>query len=279
VLSTCLSQIHKMTEMCFKRAPSRLALCFRCLPLIMLLVALGCGRAPSRPEDGRAPDAGTVTAWALKGTVFPELDNLKSAQPSPAAPLATPAPLPSQTSAQPEQSSLATPLATRPASALATPSPGASGLTETVGRIAIPSLGIEAPIVEVSWHLEQIGDYTVAVWDTVADAGGHHRGSAALGAVGNCVISGHSGAREGAVFNRVWELQPGDLIQITNNQGAQFSYVVDRVDRIQELGQPLAQRLANAAVMGPTDDSRLTLITCWPNWAYTHRVIVVARAP
>jgi sortase (surface protein transpeptidase) len=29
--------------------------------------------------------------------------------------------------------------------------------------------------------------------------------------------------------------------------------------------------------MAPTQEARLTLITCWPDWAYTHRLIVSAR--
>jgi len=79
------------------------------------------------------------------------------------------------------------------------------------------------------------------------------------------------------VFNELWLLEPGDLIRLTNVRGDSYQYVVERVERVQELGQRLEQRLANASLMAPTQDARLTLITCWPDWAYTHRVIVVAR--
>ena len=75
----------------------------------------------------------------------------------------------------------------------------------------------------------------------------------------------------------LWTVEPGDIIKLSNVQGDQFEYVVDRVEKVEELGQPLAQRLANASYMAPAQDALLTLITCWPDWAYTHRVIVVAR--
>ncbi len=40
---------------------------------------------------------------------------------------------------------------------------------------------------------------------------------------------------------------------------------------------PLEVRLKNAQWMQPTPDERLTLISCWPYWTNTHRVIIVAR--
>jgi sortase A len=151
-------------------------------------------------------------------------------------------------------------------------------------RIVIPALGIDVPLEEVSWHIEYLEGKPIAVWDTAMGAAAHHRGSAAPGSVGNCVISGHSGepeseegAVEGAVFAGLWELEAGDLVHVTDEAGEQHTYIVESVTRVQEVGASLSERLEHGEVMSPSSDTRLTLVTCWPAWAYTHRVIVVAR--
>ena len=131
-------------------------------------------------------------------------------------------------------------------------------------------------MVEVSWHLEEIEGQTLGVWDTVSGAVGHHHGTAAFGGQGNYVLSGHSRAAEGGVFQRLAELEPGDEVLLVTAAGATYRYEVESLDKLPELGADLAERRAHAAVMAPTQDARLTLITCWPDWAYTHRLVVVA---
>jgi LPXTG-site transpeptidase (sortase) family protein len=157
------------------------------------------------------------------------------------------------------------------------PAEAQSGSAEMIGRIQIPSLALDVPIVEVSWHLAEIEEQTVAVWDTVAGAAGHHRGTAAAGTQGNCVISGHSQAEAQGVFQRLAELKPGDKITLLTSAGNSYQYVVEGTQKLAELGVDIEQRRAHATVMAPTQDARLTLITCWPDWAYTHRLIVSAR--
>jgi sortase (surface protein transpeptidase) len=44
-----------------------------------------------------------------------------------------------------------------------------------------------------------------------------------------------------------------------------------------EEGQEIGVRLENARWLQPSDDERLTLVTCWPQWSNTHRLIIVAR--
>jgi len=135
--------------------------------------------------------------------------------------------------------------------------------------------------VEVSWHLDEQEGQPVAVWETAEGAAGHHTGTAAPGGAGNCVISGHSGAAEGGdgegVFAGLAELAAGDEVRVIDDRGREHGYVVESVTRLREVGATLEERLANARVMDATEDARLTLITCWPEWAYTHRVVVVAR--
>jgi sortase (surface protein transpeptidase) len=48
---------------------------------------------------------------------------------------------------------------------------------------------------------------------------------------------------------------------------------------LKEAGMPLSVREKNAQWIAPTNDTRLTLVTCWPYYwpGNSHRVVVVAR--
>jgi LPXTG-site transpeptidase (sortase) family protein len=268
------------------------AVWFRLFPFVLSVTLLACGEGGlSSSRDSRASGAATITAWAREGTLFPELNVLATtsipstaiaepvaAEPSASVPSTSDAALLTTAAAPQAQATMASVEASTPPSLArsATPRP-IPNAQEPIGRIAIPTLGIDVPVAQVSWHLDQIDGQAVAIWDTIPGSAGHHRGTAAPGAKGNCIISGHSRAQDSGIFNGLWALEPGDIIRLANVQGDEFAYAVDRVEKVEELGQPLAQRLANASFMAPTQDAVLTLITCWPDWAYTHRVIVVAR--
>jgi sortase (surface protein transpeptidase) len=45
---------------------------------------------------------------------------------------------------------------------------------------------------------------------------------------------------------------------------------------LKERFQPVEVRLQNAAWILPSQDERLTLISCWPYESNTHRVVIVA---
>jgi LPXTG-site transpeptidase (sortase) family protein len=140
-----------------------------------------------------------------------------------------------------------------------------------LGRIIIPRLGIDAPIVKVAWHIEQIEGQALAVWDVAVNAVGHHSGTSPLGGEGNCP------RRPRGMFRALDQAQVGDEIFLRWGEASERAYLVEEVTQVAEVGASLADRLANAECMAATDEARLTLITCWPDWAYTHRLIVVAR--
>ncbi|MFH1086917.1 MAG: sortase [Chloroflexota bacterium] len=207
-----------------------------------------------------SPKAVQAKATAAGGLPQPGGSPIAS-PPSPAAPTA-----PTRSPTNP-----AGPGPTRPASG------GSPAPAEAIGQIVIARIGLQAPIVPVSWHLREADGLVEGEWDAPADVVAHHRGTAPLGGRGNCVLSGHSSDRQGGVFQRLHELRRGDRIVLVDDLGQQFTYTVEEITSVPELGIGPEQRRANARVMLPTDDARLTLITCWPDWAYTHRLIVVAR--
>ena len=56
-----------------------------------------------------------------------------------------------------------------------------------------------------------------------------------------------------------------------------FTYLVDQVVILPDTNISDEQRIANARWIGPFDEERLTLVSCWPRNNNTHRIIVVAH--
>ena len=273
---------------------------------LLITVLLGCDTSFPAPEEVQ-PTAGSpmIPAPTQKTRERPTSSDMSPSSAPPRRVTPSPATLMSPESQQPGSAAspsavvsvVPTPLPQTPVTPLATstlkaseagvltaqsptPQPSPSLTTAppgAMGRILIPSLGIESPVVEVSWRVTAIQGQAIGVWETVTGAAAHHRGTAPFGGQGNCVISGHSRAGDGGVFQGLWELKPGHAIWVVTAPGERHQYVVESCSRIPELSASLDQRRANAACMAPSEDARLTLITCWPDWAYTHRVVVVAR--
>lgn len=144
-------------------------------------------------------------------------------------------------------------------------------------RLEIPALGLDTPVAEIGWHLRRVGNEVRGEWDTVASAAGHHRGSADPGRPGNCVLSGHSSEGGRAVFRRLGELAVGDAIILHTVDGRRYEYVVtDRV-LVDETGATPREKREHARWLDPTAEPVVTLVTCWPAWSYTHRLIVRAE--
>jgi len=191
----------------------------------------------------------------------------------------------------------ATSIPTLAPSGTVTPAPITTSVPAPAGvpvRIVIPALKIDAKVVEMGWTTNG----SQSEWDmsVLKEAVGHHINSAPLGVPGNVVISGHNNIY-GAEFKPVsqsWPTEPGQwqrvddftdrsdilnglVIHLYNAAGQQFDYTIEEFYRLKDTGVPLEQRVKNASFMQPTSDARLTLVTCWPVWSNTHRLIVVAR--
>jgi LPXTG-site transpeptidase (sortase) family protein len=142
-------------------------------------------------------------------------------------------------------------------------------------RIVIPAIRLNAPIIPATLKEIEFQGKTFNQWVAPSsfDAG-QITTSAPLGAVGNTVLIGHHNVY-GEVFGHLVDLNVGD--QITVYSGDQkFLYGITQKLILRELGEPLEVRLKNAQWIDPTQDERLTLVTCWPHDSNTHRLIIVA---
>ena len=155
---------------------------------------------------------------------------------------------------------VATPLPPAPDDTV--PEGSASG-RPIIGRVRMPSIDVDSPLVQVS--LVKKGDGYV--WQTANRAVGLHENSGQPGApTGNAVFSGHiSSIKEGDVFRHLPNIAIGDLVRVTTERT--FTYRVS--DKLVVLP-------SESWVMGPTEAPIATFITCVPDGVYSHRLVVVA---
>ena len=154
---------------------------------------------------------------------------------------------------------------------LPTPTP-ADPAARAPTRIVIPAIKLDAPVETVGWHVIN----GVSQWDVPNKfAAGWLMTSAPLGQPGNTAITGHHNIA-GQVFRYLVNLKPGDRITLYAHDQP-FYYAVESRRILLDAGQPESVRRANARWIQPTDDERITLVTCWPYTNNTHRLIIVAK--
>ena len=142
-------------------------------------------------------------------------------------------------------------------------------------RLVIPVINLDAPIVPTKVKKIDYQGQTYYQWLAPDQpAAGWHDSSALLGLPGNTVLNGHHNVY-GKVFKDLVNLHEGDLIEVYSGSVV-FKYQVALAMLLPERFRSLSVRLENARWILPTQDERLTLITCWPPESNTHRVIIVA---
>lgn len=128
---------------------------------------------------------------------------------------------------------------------LPTPSP------QHATRLSIPAIGVNAPVVH---GVEP---------ETLRLGVGHYQESANPGQRGNLVFAGHNDIY-GEVFRYLADLKPGDEVAVyTASQN--YRYVI----RGWRLVEP-----TDVAVLEPTADPTITLISCYPYLVDTQRIVV-----
>lgn len=130
---------------------------------------------------------------------------------------------------------------------LPTPSP------QQAVRIRIPAIKVDHPVVQ--------GDG----WDQLKKGVGQHIGSPNPGQKGNLVLSAHNDIF-GEIFRDLDLLQPGDQV-ILSTPTRTYTYVV----RQNRIVAPTA-----VEVMAPTQETVVSLISCYPYRVDNKRIVVTA---
>ena len=132
---------------------------------------------------------------------------------------------------------------------LPVPTPG----PEQATQIQIPAIGVDAPVVQ--------GDG----WEQLKQGVAQYIGSANPGESGNMVLSAHNDVY-GEIFRDLDQLEEGDEI-IVNTANHSFTYIVTNTQIVEP---------TDVEVMGSTSDPTVTLISCYPYWVDTQRIVVQA---
>ena len=126
-----------------------------------------------------------------------------------------------------------------------------------LGVLTIERLGMKLPVVEGITE------------ELLKTATGHVPETAAIGEVGNAVIAGHRNYDYGSMFNRLGEMEIGDVIGYTSADGKSCLFEVFEITVIEPSDQ--------IAFVQPADESIITLYTCTPIREATHRLLVRAE--
>jgi sortase A len=148
----------------------------------------------------------------------------------------------------------------------------ASGVGPT--WIAIPSIKVGSAVEPVGYQLAD-GSQSLG-WQTADNAVGWHRSSAVPGSPGNTVMSGHNATRGSRVFRDLYKIKVGAAITVTSG-GSEHKYVVTDIIILPYVFASEYRRSQIAGLLGQFGDERLTLVTCYPWFTNTHRLIVVAH--
>lgn len=159
---------------------------------------------------------------------------------------------------------------------LAAHTQAAEPATSTPSRLIISAIGLDSQVIPVGMNLVQKNGKTYGVWQVATDEVGWHNLSAPLGLTGNTVMAGHSDIYA-KVFRNLKDIELGDeVVAVAAATGQAHRYIVTQKLLVQEAGVSEETRLKNAQWILPTQDERLTLVTCAEPGS-THRLIVIAH--
>lgn len=129
-------------------------------------------------------------------------------------------------------------------------------------RIEIPSIGLRAEVVE-----SRDADDVSKAWKVI-----HDSATSNPGMKGKTFMWGHMNSfKEGSIFNHLDEVKVNDPILLHTDDNW-YLYVVNNIT------PPLKPEKVNFdELLKPVNDYLLILMTCLPDYYYTHRLLITAR--
>lgn len=131
--------------------------------------------------------------------------------------------------------------------------------------LSLPDLGIDSRVEGAGLVLHD----GIPTWEILPDVVAHYDGSAVPGETGNVVMAGHLNtplSQQGAVFRALPQARVGQRIQVFSGD-TRYTYTIESVRIVDP---------SDTSVMAPTEDARLTLVTCYPDYDFSERLVVTA---
>jgi len=136
-------------------------------------------------------------------------------------------------------------------------------------RLVMSSIGVNAPVES----LGTTADGLIDVPQTYGMVGWYNK-SSVPGKPGPAVLVGHYTGGNGGVFDKLKDLNDGDLVTTTNGRGESVTYKVTAKNEYDRDKVPMADIFKNST------DSRLQIITCsgkWQSKNYDKRLVITAE--
>ncbi|MBI1293427.1 sortase [bacterium] len=145
--------------------------------------------------------------------------------------------------------------------------------------LSIAEIDMNVAVSPMTWRVIETDGVRTTAWLLPQSGAGWHPNSAGAGGEGNVVISGHQLLGD-APFAPIalGDIAPEQEIVLTDAEGNSFTYVVTEVTDPLPIPDSLSEEQDLAAeYAAPTAVPSLTLISGWPDFSTTHRVIVRAE--
>lgn len=143
------------------------------------------------------------------------------------------------------------------------------GFGSPAARLMIPKLNLDAVVKPAEYLTYKSNGQIISDWAVPFDAAGHLITTAQPGEKGNAVLSGHHNLTAPntfglGLFAGLWNLTPGDEIQVATQEGKTQTWRVTESFPVKEGGEPLSVRIQHAQqIMSDSPEPKLTLLTCW----------------
>lgn len=154
--------------------------------------------------------------------------------------------------------------------------PVASHSDYTVSASPTDPVQIIAASIGVNARINGLGntpDGLIAVPRSYTTVGWYNKGST-VGQAGPAVLVGHYTGGYGGVFDKLQDINTGDLVTIKNGKNQVFTYRVTAKNEYAKDQVPMTQ------IFKKSDTSRLEIITCsgkWQSNSYNNRIVVSAE--
>jgi sortase (surface protein transpeptidase) len=145
--------------------------------------------------------------------------------------------------------------------------------------LAIPEIDLMVAVTPMEWRVAEVNGTRTTIWSLPDEGAGWHPNSAVLGAEGNIVISGHQLFGD-APFAAIalGDVEIGQELLLTAANGTVFTYRVVEVSEPLPISKNFEQEATLAApYLAQSDEPGVTLISGWPDFSSTHRIIVTAQ--
>lgn len=119
------------------------------------------------------------------------------------------------------------------------------------GQVRIPAIDVDATLIDLGLQPDgsmEVPDFGLAGWYDEGPRPGED---------GPAVVAAHVDSRQGPdVFFRLRDLAAGDEVTVTDENGQEHTFTVERIEQHDK------DALPDDAIWGPTDGPALRLITC-----------------